>query len=111
MGLLFAAVALLAAQLTSGPRAAYGLTGAVIGTAYVLRAIGDVGSPVLTWLSPIGWFQAMHAFSGLRWWPLAPLVRGRGRGVRRSRCGPSVVATTAPGCSPPVPDPHVPDRA
>ncbi|KQV62955.1 hypothetical protein ASC64_17895 [Nocardioides sp. Root122] len=74
VGMVFAAVALLAAQLTSGPRAAYGITGAVIGAAYVLRAIGDVGSPTLTWMSPIGWYQGMHAFSGLRWWPLVPLA-------------------------------------
>lgn len=74
VGMVFAAVALLAAQLTSSPRAAYGITGAVIGTAYVLRAIGDVGSPALTWSSPIGWYQGMHAFSGLRWWPLLPLA-------------------------------------
>ncbi len=105
VGLLFAAVALLAAQLTSSPRAAYGLTGAVIGTAYVLRAIGDVGSPVLTWLSPIGWFQGMHAFSGLRWWPLGLLLvatagvgaaalwtfgrRDHGSGVLAARPGPA----------------------
>ncbi len=90
---------------TSSPRAAYGITGAVIGTAYVMRAIGDVGSPVLTWLSPIGWFQGMHAFSGLRWWPIALLVlaavavgaaalwtfgrRDHGAGVLAARPGPA----------------------
>ncbi|MBC2934982.1 ABC transporter permease [Nocardioides sp. zg-1228] len=105
VGLVFAAVALLAAQLTSGPRAAYGLTGAVIGAAFVLRAIGDVGSPALTWLSPIGWYQAMHAFSGLRWWPLLLLAaagavtvvaavwafdhRDHGAGVLADRPGPT----------------------
>ena len=104
VGMVFAGVALLAAQLTSSPRAAYGLTGAVIGAAYVLRAIGDVGSPVLTWLSPIGWYQGMHAFSGVRWWPLALLVlaagaviaaagwtfeqRDHGAGVLAARPGP-----------------------
>lgn len=76
VGAFFGAVALLAAQLTSSPRAAYGITGAVIGTAYVLRAVGDVGSPALSWLSPIGWYQAMHAFSGLRWWPLLLSLAG-----------------------------------
>ena len=40
--------------------------------------------PCLTWLSPIGWYQAMHAFSGLRWWPAA-LAGGRG-GAGRGRC-------------------------
>ncbi len=105
VGMVFAGVALLAAQLTSSPRTAYGMTGAVIGAAYVLRAIGDVGSPALTWLSPIGWYQGMHAFSGVRWWPLALLVlatviavaaagttfrrRDHGAGVLAARPGPT----------------------
>ncbi len=105
VGMVFAGVALLAAQLTSSPRAAYGMTGAVIGAAYVLRAIGDVGSPFLTWLSPIGWYQGMHAFSGVRWWPLPLLVlaaavvvaaagwtfqrRDHGAGVLAARPGPT----------------------
>lgn len=104
VGMVFSGVALLAAQLTASPRAAYGLTGAVIGAAYVLRAIGDVGPAALAWVSPIGWYQAMHAFSGLRWWPLLLLVvaavavvaaagatfrrRDHGSGVLAARPGP-----------------------
>lgn len=105
VGAVFTGTALLAAQLTSSTRAAYGLTGGVLGTAYVLRAVGDVGYPVLTWLSPIGWYQGMHAFSGLRWWPLALLLalaaaavlaavavfrrRDHGSGVLADRPGPA----------------------
>jgi ABC-2 type transport system permease protein len=104
-GAVFTGVALLAAQLTSSPRAAYGLTGVVLAIAYVLRAIGDVGNEALSWLSPIGWYQGMHAFSGLRWWPLllllaaaaattavALVVFGRrdfGAGVLPARPGPA----------------------
>jgi ABC-2 type transport system permease protein len=73
-GVFFAGIALLAAQLTSTTRGTYGITGAVIGVAYALRAIGDVGTPALSWISPIGWYQAMHPFSGLRWWPALILV-------------------------------------
>lgn len=73
-GLLFAGVALVAAQLTSSTRATYGLTGAVMAAAYALRAVGDVGNEALSWLSPIGWYQRMYAFSGLRWWPALLLV-------------------------------------
>lgn len=74
-GWFFSGSALVAAQLTTSTRSAYGLAGAVLGVAYALRAIGDVSVPALSWLSPIGWYQAMHAFSGLRWWPLLlPLV-------------------------------------
>jgi len=71
-GLVFGSVALVAAQLTDGTRAMYGITGAVIGASYVLRAVGDVANgalSALSWASPIGWGQAMHAFSGERWWP------------------------------------------
>jgi ABC-2 type transport system permease protein len=68
-GLVFGATALVAAQLTQSTRTMYGLAGMVIGASYVLRAVGDVGNHTLSWLSPIGWGQAMHAFSGERWWP------------------------------------------
>ena len=75
-GWVFTGTALIAAQLTASTRSMYGIAGAVIGVAYVLRAIGDVGTPALTWLSPIGWYQGMHAFSGLRWWPALLLLAG-----------------------------------
>jgi ABC-2 type transport system permease protein len=107
-GAVFAGTALLAAQLTSSARAAYGLTGVVLGAAYVLRAIGDVGAPALSWLSPIGWYQAMHPFSGLRWWPVLLLAlaaavtttvalvvfarRDHGSGVLADRPGPARAA-------------------
>jgi ABC-2 type transport system permease protein len=73
-GTALASVALLAAQLTSGTRATYGLAGAVLGISYAVRAIGDVSGGGLSWLSPIGWYQAMHAFSGESWWPTALLL-------------------------------------
>lgn len=73
-GWLFSGVTLVAVQLTSGARAAYALTGILLGVAYVLRAVGDVSAPALSWLSPIGWYQATHAFSGVRWWPLLPAL-------------------------------------
>jgi ABC-2 type transport system permease protein len=107
-GAAFAGTALLAAQLTTSARAAYGLTGVVLGAAYVLRAVGDVGAPALSWLSPIGWYQGMHAFSGLQWWPVLLLVaaaaattgtallvfarRDHGAGVLSDRPGPARAA-------------------
>jgi ABC-2 type transport system permease protein len=68
-GWFFTGTALVAAQMTASTRSMYGLCGAVMGLAYALRAVGDIGYPALSWLSPIGWYQAMHPFSGLRWWP------------------------------------------
>ncbi len=69
-GLVFAGVAAVAAQAASGSRAALGLGSAVIGAAYVVRAIGDVGNGVLSWFSPIGWAQSIRAFADERWWVL-----------------------------------------
>ena len=80
-GVVFAGIALLAAQLTQSTRAMYGLVGAVIGVAYALRAIGDAGDGVLSWLSPIGWYQAMHPFSGVRWWPLLIMLAALAAGL------------------------------
>ncbi|RYP87519.1 ABC transporter permease [Nocardioides guangzhouensis] len=80
-GWVFCGTALLAVQLTSSTRSAYGIAGTVIGVAYLLRAVGDIGNGALSWLSPMGWYQAMHAFSGLRWWPALLLVVGTAAGV------------------------------
>lgn len=77
-GWFFTGTALVAAQLTASNRTAYAIAGTVIGVSYVLRAVGDVGNGVASWLSPIGWYQAMHAFSGLRWWPAGLLLVGSG---------------------------------
>ena len=75
-GWVFTGTALIAMQLTASTRSAYGIAGTVIGVSYVLRAIGDVGNGVLSWASPIGWYQAMHQFSGLRWWPMLLMLTG-----------------------------------
>lgn len=73
-GMLFATTAAIVAQLTESARLAKGLTSAVLGLAFVLRAAGDAGNAdgdsVLTWLSPIGWAENVRAFAGERWWVL-----------------------------------------
>jgi ABC-2 type transport system permease protein len=70
IGICFAAVATVAAQLMSQSRAATGTTLAVLALAFGLRAIGDVRGSGLSWLSPIGWSQQIRLFDGDRWWPL-----------------------------------------
>nr|BFD83623.1 ABC transporter membrane-spanning protein [Streptomyces sp. Xyl84] len=77
VGAVFAAVAAVVAQLTESARLARGLTAAVLGAAFVLRAAGDAGaggagggSSVLTWLSPLGWLENVRSFAGERWWVL-----------------------------------------
>lgn len=69
-GIVFAAAGILAAQVTESARAAHGFAAAALGAAYVLRAAGDVGDGTLSWLSPIGWGQALRPFASERWWPL-----------------------------------------
>ncbi|MFG2545643.1 ABC transporter permease [Streptomyces sp. NPDC048594] len=79
VGMLFATMAAIVAQLTESARLARGLTAGVPGGAFVLRAAGDSatvdGSSVLTWLSPLGWLENLRPFAGERWWVLA-LIAG-----------------------------------
>ncbi|MFG3495756.1 ABC transporter permease [Streptomyces sp. NPDC047928] len=74
-GMVFATMAAIVAQLTESARLAKGLTSAVLGFAFVLRAAGDAGTPdgdsVLTWLSPVGWAENVRPYAGDRWWVLA----------------------------------------
>lgn len=75
--LVFAAVALVAAQLAEHARGATGMAFAVLGAAYVLRAVGDIQAEhgsILSWLSPIGWVQQLRAFVDLNPWPFALCV-------------------------------------
>jgi ABC-2 type transport system permease protein len=70
LGMFFSAVALSTAQVTENSHVASGLAGAVLGGAFMLRALGDIGGGRLSWLSPIGWSQKTRPFAGERWWPL-----------------------------------------
>jgi len=78
LGILFAAVAGLTAQLLKSARAAAGLAGGVLGASYLLRAIGDAsagsGFGWLSWPSPVGWWQQTRPYAGDRWWVLALLL-------------------------------------
>jgi ABC-2 type transport system permease protein len=50
---------------------------AVLGVAFLLRAIGDSAAELswLSWLSPIGWAERFRPFAGEQWWVLLlPLV-------------------------------------
>ncbi|WBQ01896.1 ABC transporter permease [Kribbella sp. CA-293567] len=72
-GLVFAGVATVTAQLTEHARSASGLAMAVVGAAFLLRAIGDAAEPggsVVSWFSPLAWGQQLRPFVDLRWWPL-----------------------------------------
>ena len=76
---MYASIAAVAAQIASGARAAIAIGTGTIAVSFVLRAIGDVGDGRLSWLSPIGWAQAIRAFVDERWWVLIlPLATAAG---------------------------------
>ena len=115
VGVVFAAVSLVTAQLVENGRTASGLAGIVLGYAFVLRAIGDIHDARLSWLSPIGWSQKARPFAGERWWPfvvpagvtvalllVAHALAGRrdwGAGLAPARPGPG---RAAPGLGRPL---------
>lgn len=70
LGLVFVAVAAVAAQVTEHARAALGLSVAVLGLSWALRSLGDVRESAVRWLSPVGWVQSVNAYGDQRWWPL-----------------------------------------
>jgi ABC-2 type transport system permease protein len=70
LGFVFAGVAAVVAQITENTRVVSGVSGTVLGAAFVVRGAGDVGDGTLSWLSPIGWSQKARPFAGERWWPL-----------------------------------------
>jgi ABC-2 type transport system permease protein len=104
VGLMFAGVTAVAAQIAGAGRATLGVAAAVLGASFVIRAAGDIGGTGLSWLSPIGWAQAVRAYAEERWWTLALCVgvafalvvvafwlstqRDLGSGLRPLRAGP-----------------------
>jgi hypothetical protein len=64
LGMFFSAVALATSQVTENSHVASGLAGAVLGVAFMLRALGDIADGRLSWLSPIGWSQKSRPFAG-----------------------------------------------
>jgi ABC-2 type transport system permease protein len=108
-GWSFAAVAAVAAQVTESARIARGISIAVLGLCFVLRAAGDKDGPSwLSWLSPFGWAQRIRPFVDERWWvfllflgliavlTFAALAlsarRDLGSGLLPTRLGPAVAS-------------------
>jgi ABC-2 type transport system permease protein len=87
VGVFFAGVAAVTAQLSSSTRGANGLAAAVLGIAFLLSGVGNMlggvdasGTRVVSawpaWLSPIGWGEQMRPFGGDHWWPLGLFAAG-----------------------------------
>jgi ABC-2 type transport system permease protein len=108
VGVAFAGVATVAAQVGATVRSSLGLATGAAGLAFVVRGIGDVSAPVLSWLTPFGWGIGVRAYAGERWWALAgPLVlaaalvqiavalsvgRDLGSGLLAQRAGPATAS-------------------
>jgi ABC-2 type transport system permease protein len=82
VGITFAAIAAVAAQISSTSRGANGIAAAAVGVAFLLRAIGDAYGEVVddglrvvsawpSWLSPVGWGQQVRPYDGDQWWVFA----------------------------------------
>ncbi len=69
-GVVFTAVAAVAAQLSASARFARGAAFSALGAAFTLRAIGDASSGTLSWLSPLGWSLQVRPYAGDHWWVL-----------------------------------------
>ena len=114
-GIVFTCVAAVACQFAEYARTANGIGAAVLGLAFLLRAVGDSSSAAawVSWLSPIGWAQQLRPFAGERWWVLilptltavvaaaAAYVllprRDLGAGLLPQRTGPARAARTLAG--------------
>lgn len=74
-GLVFAAIAAVAAQISGTARGARGIAIALLGACFLVRGVGDSGGSHglawVSWLSPIGWAEIVRPFGELRWWVLA----------------------------------------
>jgi ABC-2 type transport system permease protein len=109
-GVVFTAVAGVAAQLSPSARFSRSAAFAVLAAAFTLRAIGDAGSGALSWLSPLGWSLQIRPYAGDHWWVLLlhlstaalltavayRLLAGRdvGAGLVAERAGPGRASPT-----------------
>ncbi|RXZ49259.1 hypothetical protein ESP57_10065 [Agromyces fucosus] len=85
VGIAYLGVGLACAQLMRTSRGANGLAAAIVTLGYAFRAMGDATGTVQpdglsmeagwwSWLSPIGWGQAVAPYTHQRLWPLALCV-------------------------------------
>ena len=119
VGLAFAAVAAVTSQVFSHARVANGAAAAVLGVAFLARALGDSTGAVTeggtrlesawpSWLLPLGWGQQVRAYDDDAMGPLLLLVgwvgvlvavaallvahRDLGRGLVADRLGPATAS-------------------
>ncbi len=112
-GIVWGAVAAVAAQVSTGARLARGIALGTLGAAFAVRAVGDAGNGVLSWFSPLGWCLQIRPFADERWWVLLPMAalatgatllayqllrtRDVGAGLLAERPGPAVAGSSLAG--------------
>ncbi|PSL40273.1 ABC-2 type transport system permease protein [Planomicrobium soli] len=69
-GLLFAGITAVFVQLSQNARSVIGLSIGFLLLAYIVRAIGDIGSEAIAWLSPLGWILRAEVYVNNYWWPV-----------------------------------------
>jgi len=74
VGLVFAAVTAVFAQLSANNRLVLGWSFGFMGLVYVLRAVGDLHLSWLNYLSPLGLLVETRVFVENRWWPVLALL-------------------------------------
>ena len=104
-GLVAAGIAAVTAQVSASARTCAGFAAGAVGVLFVLRAAGDTGPELLSWLSPLGWNTRVAAYGDTRWWllaayPVVALVLGAGAGARPGRPPPRARHPPGPGPEP-----------
>ena len=78
IGLIFAALTMLFAQLTATAKGTMGFSLAMLGVCYVLRAAGDMGENAadnpLGFASPLGLGERTYPYYDNLWWPICVMV-------------------------------------
>jgi len=71
IGIVFASLTAVAAQLSENGSTATGFGLAALGASVLFAGAGNAEGNWATWLSPVGWAQLTFAYTpGQRWWPL-----------------------------------------
>ena len=74
VGIFYAVLTGLFAQLTSNARAALGLSFAFLIAEYIIRGIGDTGNDILSHLTPLGLITRSEVYVNNYWWPIFLLL-------------------------------------
>jgi ABC-2 type transport system permease protein len=78
VGLFFAAVGTVTAQIAPSRRIALALGLIVFAVSFLLRIVADTiaSADQLRWLTPMGWAEEMRPFVGANYWPALMLIVG-----------------------------------